>query len=75
MNADQRAAYEALARIPPAERCWCGWFRLGECLNGCPEGKTAADKLAVACPECHNAPMNHGAGPMVHNVVCSRRGP
>ena len=33
-----------LAEIPPDQRCYCGWYRLGMCPH-CPPGRTCADKL------------------------------
>lgn len=46
-NSEQTAYMEALDKIPLNERCWCGWYRLGECPH-CLPGKTCADK----CPVC-----------------------
>ena len=72
-NEDQEDYMRSLAAIPPAERCWCGWYRLGEC-SSCPAGATCADKLAVACPQCRSAPMRPGdATP--HLATCPTREP
>ena len=71
-NDDQLEAWHALERIPPEQRCWCGWERLGECRQ-CPPGKTCADKMAAWCPECRSAPTPDGARPITHRVGCSLR--
>ena len=73
-NSEQLAHMDALDRMPPETKCWCGWDRLGECWNcnrDCP-GKTAADKMAAWCPECRNAPSPDGAQPIIHRYGCSR---
>ncbi len=74
-NSDQRSYVDGLARISPERRCWCGWFEIDgivEC-HVCPPGKTSADKFAVWCPECRNAPSPDGTKPLVHSVRCSVR--
>ena len=72
-NEGQRGYMNSLAQIPPAERCWCGWFRLGEC-HSCPPDKTAADKLAARCPSCHNNPGPEGNRAIVHRIGCNQSG-
>ena len=67
-NDEQRDHMRSLEEIPPAERCWCGWYRLGQCRN-CPASATCADKLAARCPQCRNAPSKPG-GTLVHLVTC-----
>lgn len=45
-NEEQEAHMAWLATIPPNERCWCGWDRLGDCSN-CNKshaGKTRIDR-------------------------------
>jgi hypothetical protein len=44
-NEDQLDHMRSLAAIPPQEKCYCGWYRLGECPNGCPPDKNNLDKL------------------------------
>jgi hypothetical protein len=46
LNSDQQSYRESLALIPLHEKCWCGWYRLGECPH-CPTNKTCADKCLV----------------------------
>lgn len=72
-NSDQEDYMRSLARIDPKEKCWCGWYRLGECPNGCPVDKTCADKLAARCPDCHNDAGPAGDRPIWHRVGCSAR--
>ena len=47
-----------LEAILPHLKCYCGWYRLGECPH-CPAGKTCADKLFDR-PE--NRPAKKGGG-------------
>ncbi len=66
-NDDQRDYMDYLGRIPPAEKCWCGWDRLGKCstpvnCNTSHAGKTRADYLAAACDECRVLPPIHRIG-------------
>lgn len=70
-NSDQQDYMRSLAAIPPERKCWCGWYTLGDCPH-CPPGKTAADKIAAWCPECHNAPPPDGSRDIIHNYKCSR---
>jgi hypothetical protein len=46
LNDDQLDHVRSLSQIPPEQRCWCGWFKLGECPT-CERGKTCADKLEM----------------------------
>jgi hypothetical protein len=73
-NADQQSWMDALGRMPPETKCWCGWDRLGDCYNCKRDGisKSFADKIAVWCPECNNAPSADGARPIIHRRGCSR---
>lgn len=71
-NSDQRDYMASLAEMSPETKCWCGWYPIGKCPH-CPPAKTSADKLAVWCPECHNAPNPDGTGPITHRIGCSRR--
>ena len=64
LNEDQVDYMRSLGKIPPEEKCWCGWFRLDEC-NKCNvnhPGKTRANFLAQACPECFTLPPTHVKG-------------
>jgi len=69
LNSDQESYVRSLNSIPLAERCWCGWYRLGECPN-CKTARSCADKVAEQCPGCHN-----DGGPerreIVHRRGCS----
>ena len=45
-NRDQEAYMDYLAKLRPEEKCYCGWYLLGECRNGsCDPNKTNADKI------------------------------
>lgn len=43
-NKYQLEYMQELEAILPHLKCYCGWYRLGECPH-CPAGKTCADKL------------------------------
>lgn len=45
-NSEQEDYMRELAEIPPEQRCYCGWYRLGQCPH-CPKDKTCADKLKM----------------------------
>lgn len=70
-NSEQQSYMNYLASLPPETRCWCGWYKVGECYN-CKrdghEGKTRVDRLALACPECT-------ADPPHHRIGCGNQGP
>lgn len=62
-----------LAKIPAAEKCYCAWFRLGTCPH-CPPGLSAAYRILLECPECHNyPPVSDLTQPITHNIKCSQR--
>ena len=44
LNEEQKAHLRELDELAPSQRCWCGWYALGECPH-CPKHKTAQDKL------------------------------
>lgn len=44
-NEHQEAYMEMLAKIPAEKKCYCGWYKLGECQNRCDPAKTNADKI------------------------------
>jgi hypothetical protein len=72
-NSDQSAHMEYLESIPPENRCWCGWYKLGKC-DKCAPGKTLADKLAAQCEICGAAPGSRGEFATVHRTGCARQG-
>jgi hypothetical protein len=71
-NDDQRDYMRSLSTMPPAAKCYCGWYPVGECPN-CPPGLSVVDRTARECPECHNYPpakyLDH---PITHNIRCSK---
>lgn len=69
-NSDQLDYMRSLDRMEPASKCWCGWYPLGECPH-CPPGKSAADKIAAWCPECHGEPSPDLSRPIIHRRGCS----
>ena len=77
-NADQRAYMDDLASMPPDEVCWCGWYPRGQCATPtpCDPSKSAADKLAVRCPDprCRAADAPAGwpghRGYVIHTIGC-----
>ena len=62
-NSYQIEHMKHLQRIPPENRCWCGWNLLGDCYNCKNDGRTLADRLAEQCPVC-------GADKGYHRVWC-----
>jgi len=42
-NREQEAHMDELARIPLDQKCFCGWYRLGQCPN-CTTRLSCADK-------------------------------
>lgn len=70
-NEEQQDYMRSLAAMPLETKCWCGWYRLGECPNGCPKDKTCADKMATACPECGSTKGLPNL-PLYHRRGCSR---
>ncbi len=72
-NEYQIAHMESLAKTPPEQRCYCGWYLIGEvpgCPN-CPPGLTSADKIARWCPTCRSAPpATNLAAPIIHAITC-----
>ena len=72
-NSEQNDYMEDLRKTPAEELCWCGWNAFGDCGNEhCFPDKTAADKIAVRCEECHNHP-HPGIPEISHIVTCSKR--
>lgn len=70
LNADQQDYVDSLSKIAPDQKCYCGWFRLGQCGH-CPPHLTCADKLAAMCPECKNYPYILDGRPITHNIKCA----
>jgi hypothetical protein len=69
-NDDQLDYMRSLAAIPPAEKCYCAWFRLGECPN-CPPGLSAGDRVKLECRGCGNYPPREDLGAsIVHRIGC-----
>ena len=75
-NDEQRSYMRYLDAQPREKLSWCGWGPAGDphcCGNTGCEGKkhglTAADKMKVWCPECHNEPRD---GVITHRKGCSR---
>jgi len=61
----------SLSEMPAETKCWCGWYALGKCPNGCPTDKTCKDKMATACPECGSTKgLPHL--PLYHRIRCSK---
>jgi len=72
-NAEQQAYIDYLHVQPPETLCWCGWYKLGECPNGCPPDKSSADKMMLWCPGCHNAPLHNDLNrSIVHRIGCKK---
>lgn len=69
-NDDQKDHMKSLFSIKPEELCWCGWYKKGECPQ-CDPNYSAADKLKMWCPSCHNAPNDYGKGNIVHIKGCT----
>jgi hypothetical protein len=64
-NSDQRDYMKSLAAKPLTTRCWCGWYDIGQCYGRCNvdhPGKSRADFLAAACPDCFTLPPIHRIG-------------
>lgn len=71
-NSDQRSYMRSLDDMLPESKCWCGWYPLGKCQD-CPPDKSAADKIAAWCPECHDDPGPKGDRAITHRIGCSKR--
>ena len=72
-NEEQQAYMRSLSKIPLEQRCYCGWFALGECPH-CPEELTAAHKVERRCPSCHNyPPATDLSRPITHRIGCGNR--
>lgn len=76
-NNDQLDHMRAMGALPDEQVSWCGWGRAGDphccadstCL-GKTEGKTAADKRRVWCPDCRMVPNRDGV--LTHTRFCPR---
>jgi hypothetical protein len=68
MSTEQESYMEFLEKLDPAELCWCGWYRLGQCPN-CETERSAAEKIAERCPSCHNDGGPHRLK-IVHRIGC-----
>lgn len=67
-NSYQQDYMKYLASLKPEEKCYCAWYRVGECYN-CPKEATLTDRLKVQCPSCRNYP-EYGKTEMTHNIMC-----
>lgn len=67
-NQEQEEYRADLAKVPARERCWCGWYRIGECPR-CKPGLTCEQKMTEWCPTCRSAPHAPG-GKIVHRIGC-----
>lgn len=67
-NSEQRDHMRYLRSLPPKSKCWCGWYRVGECPH-CPDGYTCQDKMATACGACDNTPIRPGKK-LTHIIGC-----
>jgi hypothetical protein len=73
-NEEQQDYMKSLAKLGPENLCYCGWYPKGKCStpSPCPPDKSAADKIAARCPDCHNAPPPDGSRPIIHIYTCPR---
>jgi hypothetical protein len=73
-NEEQQDEMRYLASLKPEEKCWCGWFRAGQCNtpNPCPPDVTMADREKTTC-ECGGYPGRPGR-PLTHRHGCARAG-
>lgn len=44
LNEEQQDHVKELAKIPASKKCYCGWYRHGDCPD-CDIKKTNADKI------------------------------
>ena len=70
LNDDQIDYIRSLGKIPPSERCYCGWYRAGKCYH-CKDRATLADRLKVQCPGCDNYPLLGGSIAVTHRIGCT----
>ena len=72
-NEDQQDEMRYLASLKPEEKCWCGWYRVGECNtpSPCAPEDSMADRLKVTC-ECGSYPYKPG-GRMIHRSGCKHK--
>jgi hypothetical protein len=66
-NTEQQEHINYINSLQPEEKCWCGWYILGECYN-CNKDKvglTNADRIKNMCPEC-------SADLPYHRITCSK---
>lgn len=60
-NEYQQSEMDYLSSLKPEERCWCGWYKKGECNTPtpCNPKDTLANRLKVTC-ECGSYPHKPG---------------
>lgn len=68
LNEHQMAEVRYLNSLPPESKCWCGWYRVGECPK-CNPTDTEADRALVTCPDCGNHPRAPGEK-LIHRYGC-----
>ena len=71
-NSEQRDYMRYLAKQDPNTLCFCGWYHKGDCPH-CPPDKSAADKIALKCPECGGNPITPDGNECYHRKECSKR--
>jgi hypothetical protein len=67
-NEEQQAEMNWLNSLPDEKKCWCGWYEVGNCYNGCDSKYTEADRKKVTC-FCGNYPYKPG-GILHHRYGC-----
>lgn len=70
---DEQLGYMAdMARRPRNAVCYCAWFPAGKCPH-CPPHLTAADRIPLECPDCHNYPPALDlSAQVIHQIGCKR---
>lgn len=72
-NADQIDYMRSMGKLPREQKCYCAWFKAGECPH-CPADLTAADRAPLECPSCGNYPPARNLNaPVTHNIACKRQ--
>ena len=74
LNDEQESYVSYLNSLHPSMKCWCGWYKFGECYN-CSSNdkikdKNCQDKINLACDECGSYPTLPDYH--FHKKICSR---
>jgi len=69
-NDDQKAYAKYLNTLPDSQRCWCGWYKFGECPF-CRFSLTLHDRKKVECKKCGSYPDIPGSI-TIHRIGCSK---